>query len=202
MEIVGLRGDRVRLVPPDATLHLENALRWFNDPEITALLDLYWGVGRRQEVAFFERIEIQGEPDFNWALLDENDRHIGFIALQKIDWKMRCASGGLAIGERDAWGRGYATDAVRTRTRFAFDQLNLHRVEGQTMNAAMRRVYEKCGYRHEGTTRKKRWRHGRWLDTELYAILDEDYAIASRPPQDRLESVMPADPLLYCRTQQ
>jgi RimJ/RimL family protein N-acetyltransferase len=180
MEIVGLRGERVRLVPSEAEQHLENALRWFNDPEVTALSDQFWGVTRRQEVAFFERMEAQRDHDLHWAILNENDRHIGFIALHQIDWRMRSASGGLLIGERGAWGQGYATDAVHARTRFAFEQLNLHRIEGQTVNPAMRRVYEKCGYRHEGTARKKRWRHGQWLDTELFAILDEDYALIEK----------------------
>ena len=54
MEIVGLRGERVRLVPPDRTLHLENALVWLNDPEITATIKLNLGVSRRQEEIFFE----------------------------------------------------------------------------------------------------------------------------------------------------
>jgi RimJ/RimL family protein N-acetyltransferase len=180
MEIVGLRGERVRLVPSEASLHLENALRWFNDPELTNFLDQFWGVTRGQEIAFFERMASPRDHDLHWAILNENDRHIGFIALHQIDWRMRCASGGLLIGERSVWGQGYACDAVRTRTRLAFDQLNLHRVEGQTLNPAMRRVYEKCGYRHEGTARKKRWRNGQWLDTELYAILEEDYLLTQK----------------------
>ena len=154
MEIVGLRGERVRLVPSEAEQHLENALRWFNDPEVTALLDIYWGVTRREEVAFFERMDAGRDHDLHWAILNENDRHIGFIALHQIDWRMRSATGGMLIGERSFWGQGYATDAVRTRTRFAFDQLGLHRIEGHTLNPAMRRVYEKCGYRHEGTARQ------------------------------------------------
>ena len=66
------------------------------------------------------------------------------------------------IGERSAWGKGYATDAVRVRTRFAFGELGLHRIEGHTMNPAMKRVYEKCGYQHEGVARRKFWRDGRW----------------------------------------
>ena len=32
----------------------------------------------------------------------------------------------------------------------------------------MRRVYEKCGYRHEGVARQKFWRDGRWHDAELF----------------------------------
>jgi RimJ/RimL family protein N-acetyltransferase len=175
MSIVGLKGERVRLVPIDRTLHLENALKWFNDPEITATLKLNLGISRRQEEQFFERIEAQGGSAFHWAILDETERHIGFISLHEINWRHRWASGGLTIGERSAWGHGYATDAVRARTRFAFDDVGLHRIEGHTMNPAMERVYVKCGYRHEGVARRKFWRGGRWWDAEIFAILDEDW---------------------------
>jgi RimJ/RimL family protein N-acetyltransferase len=175
VEIVGLKGDRVRLVPPDRTLHLENALQWLNDPEITATIKLNLGVTRRQEEAFFERIETQRDADFTWAILDESGRHIGFIGLHGINWRNRWATGGLLIGERSAWGRGYASDAVRVRTRFGFGELGLHRISGHTMNPAMKRVYEKCGYRHEGVARGMFWRDGRWHDADLFAILSDDW---------------------------
>ena len=43
---VGWKGELVRLVPPDRTLHFENALRWMNDPEITATLEFNLGFSR------------------------------------------------------------------------------------------------------------------------------------------------------------
>jgi ribosomal-protein-alanine N-acetyltransferase len=176
MEIAGLKGERVRLVPLDRALHLDNALRWLNDPEITATLEQNLGVTRRQEEAFFERMESGRETDVVWAVVtQEEDRHIGFIGLHGIHWRHRSATGGLVIGERHVWGRGYATDAVLVRTRFAFEQMGLHRIEGHTVNPAMRRVYEKCGYRPEGVARQKFWKDGHWADAALYAILDEDY---------------------------
>ena len=58
--IIGWKGERVRLVPPDRALHLENALRWMNDPEVTAALKFNLGASRRQEEAFFDRIEKPG----------------------------------------------------------------------------------------------------------------------------------------------
>jgi RimJ/RimL family protein N-acetyltransferase len=193
METVGgLRGQRVRLVPSEATLHLENAVRWFNDPEITSALEFFEGVTHDQEVAFFERMARSRDTDMHWALLNENDRHIGFVGLHSINWRMRTAVGGLMIGERNSWDQGYATDAVRTRTRFAFEQLGLHRISGHTVNPAMRRVYEKCGYQHEGTARKLRWRHGRWLDAELYAILEDDYFLALKIQPPGYEPEMPS----------
>ncbi len=175
MEIIGVKGERIRLLPPDRTVHLENALRWLNDPAVTATLEVNFGVTRREEEQFFERIETSRDQDVVWAIHDESSRHIGFCGLHVPHWRHRAATGGIFLGERDAWGRGYATDAVRTRTRLAFEQLGLHRLEGHTINPSMRRVYEKCGYRHEGTARQKFWRDGRWHDAELYAILESDY---------------------------
>jgi RimJ/RimL family protein N-acetyltransferase len=168
MEIVGLKGDRVRLVPPDRTLHLENALAWLNDPDITATLKLNLGCSRRQEEKFFDQIETRDGGDFVWAIVDENSRHIGFIGLHGINWRNRWAHGGLVIGDRSA------SDAVRVRTRFAFGELGLHRIDGHTMNPAMKRVYEKCGYRHEGVARRKFWRAGAWFDADLYALLEDE----------------------------
>lgn len=175
VSIVGWKGERVRLTPLDRALHLDNALRWLNDPEVSATLRFNLGFSRRQEEAFFDRAESPGENDFRWAVLDESERHIGFIGLEGVHWVDRCGVGGLMIGERSAWGRGYATDAVRVRTRFAFLKLGLHRIDGHTINPAMRRVYEKCGYRHEGTARRKVYRDGVWHDSEHYGILREDW---------------------------
>ena len=175
MEIIGLRGERVRLVPPDRALHLENALVWLNDPDVTATIKLNLGFSRRQEELFFESIETRKNGDFGWAIVDEKGQHIGFIGLHEINWRNRWATGGLFIGKRSAWGRGYATDAVRVRTKFAFGELGLHRIEGHTMNPAMKRVYEKVGYQHEGVARRKFWRDGRWHDADLFGLLAEDW---------------------------
>ncbi|MGC8640548.1 MAG: GNAT family N-acetyltransferase [Isosphaeraceae bacterium] len=61
-------------------------------------------------------------------MLDETEQHIGFIALTAINWRNRVGTGGLVLGERSAWGQGYGTAAVQTRTRFAFGQLGPHRI--------------------------------------------------------------------------
>ena len=173
--IVGWKSGRVRLIPPDRRLHLENALRWMNDPEITATLEFNLGISRKQEEAFFDRIEGPNDTEFVWAIHDETERHIGFIGLTAINWRNRAGTGGLVIGDRSAWGLGYATEAVRGRTRFAFSQLGLHRINGHTFNPAMKRVYEKCGYRHEGTARQMFFRDGKWHDVALYGLLESDW---------------------------
>ncbi len=187
MSIVGIKGALVRLVPPDRALHLENALAWMNDPETTRSLKLNLGVSRQQEERFFEHVESGRPNSFHWAILDEVELHVGFIGLVGVDWINRCASGGLVIGDRSAWGRGLASDAVRVRSRFAFDQLGLHRIDGHTVNPAMKRVYLKCGYRPEGVARQKLWREGLWHDVEFFGLLSADWAEAKGTVSERSE---------------
>jgi RimJ/RimL family protein N-acetyltransferase len=180
MEIVGLQGEKVRLVPVDRAHHLDNAIRWMNDPEVTRFLTLTTGVTPGMEAEWIERVQ-KRDTEYVWAIHDDRGRHIGFTGLHRIDWKNRKATSGIVIGDREAWGRGYATDAMRVRTRFAFETLNLHRVESEALadNEASQRALERIGYKREGVLRKRLWSEGRWHDCIAYAILDEDY-FASR----------------------
>jgi RimJ/RimL family protein N-acetyltransferase len=178
MDVVGLEGERVRLVPAESAIHVDNAVRWLNNPAVNARLEVNTGLTRPQIVSFFERMSASQGTEFHWAILAENFGHIGFIGLHQVDWRHRGASGGLYVGDTRAWGHGFATDAVRVRTRFAFENLGLHRIDGHTFNPAMRRVYEKCGYVHEGVARQKRWREGRWVDVDLFSLLESDYFAA------------------------
>ena len=53
-EMTGLKGEKVRLVPPDKHAHLENSLRWLNDPEVTHYLLMTIGVTRGMEEEWFD----------------------------------------------------------------------------------------------------------------------------------------------------
>jgi RimJ/RimL family protein N-acetyltransferase len=176
MDIVGLRGDKARLVPVDKRVHMENALRWMNDPEVTQYLLLVMGVTPGMEEQWMDRVQ-KRDVEYVWAIMDDQNRHIGFTGLHGIDWRLRLATTGTVIGEKSAWGQGYGTDVMRIRTRFAFEILNLHRLQSEARidNIASQRALEKVGYKREGTARKKLYYGGRWYDTILYAILDEDY---------------------------
>ncbi len=176
MDIVGIRGDRVRLVPLDRELHFENCLRWINDPEVTRWLTHDGPMTRAAEEAWFERVTLSRD-DIVWAVLDENGRHIGTTAVIGIDRTNRSASTGILLGEKDAWGKGYGAEVMRVRTRWVFENLGLHRLQSECFaeNLASARCLEKAGYRRIGVARKTLWRGGCWHDTILFEILDEDY---------------------------
>jgi RimJ/RimL family protein N-acetyltransferase len=76
----------------------------------------------------------------------------------------------------EQWGRGIATEAARAVVAFAFDALNLHRVQSRhfVRNPASGRVMQKVGMLPEGIQRNGMRKNGKYEDLAFYAILESD----------------------------
>ena len=81
--------------------------------------------------------------------------------------------------------QGYMTDALKATIAFAFQTLQLHRLEAACLpsNEASRGVLEKLGFRQEGYARKYLRINGDWHDHLLYSLLVEEAGYA--PSHDR-----------------
>jgi RimJ/RimL family protein N-acetyltransferase len=84
-------------------------------------------------------------------------------------------------------GHGYATEAVRELLRYCFEELHVHRVIANCFagNDASARLMERVGMRRETyAVREALHRSGRWLDSLVYAMLDDEWPPA-RPGRDQ-----------------
>lgn len=102
---------------------------------------------------------------------------IGWCTFNSWNPEFRSASLGYCL-ERVAWGRGYATEATRVLLRWAFDTLDLNRVqaEADTRNVASARVLEKLGFQLEGTLREDCIVDGDVSDSWVYGLLRREWA--------------------------
>ena len=77
----------------------------------------------------------------------------------------------------DQWGHGYATEAARTIMQFGFAELKVHRVWAWCVadNTASAHVLEKLGLKLEGRLREKEYYKGRWWDTLMYGLLENEW---------------------------
>ncbi len=178
-----IEGTLVRLRAREKT-DLDRAHRWINDPEVTQSLVLRYPLSRAAEEKWLEE---NADSSFDWVRLaiDTKDgQHIGNIDLGPIAPEDRRASLGVMIGEKEYWGRGYGTDAVRTLLRFAFEEMNLNRVWLVVYEFNERAIacYKKCGFREEGRLRQDRYARGRYWDTLVMGLLREEFG---RPEEAR-----------------
>jgi RimJ/RimL family protein N-acetyltransferase len=169
-----LVGERITLRPgreDDAELFV----RWFADVDVTRYL------GRRMAVALYEEEEFLkkiGESKNDvWWMIDVAGRGIGATGIHGINWLDANATTGIMIGEKDSWGKGYATEAMRLRTRYAFRELNLHKLMTEVVaeNTASRRALERNGYRGVGVRREQSFSAGQWRDRWLAEVLRSDW---------------------------
>ncbi|MYW96030.1 GNAT family N-acetyltransferase [Amycolatopsis rubida] len=103
-----------------------------------------------------------------------DDQLIGFCRLGLTG--VRAAKLGYAVAA-EYWGRGYATDAVRTVLEFAFGPLDLHRVTAAIGpdNAASQAVVERLGFVREGVLRDHVFTNDDWRDSVLYSALSDEW---------------------------
>ncbi len=85
---------------------------------------------------------------------------------------------GYWVDEKCA-GKSYTPEAVAVLLRYAFEQLDLHRVQISIIprNAPSHRVVAKLGIRKEGTAERYLEINGAWEDHVRYAITSEEWAV-------------------------
>lgn len=78
-----------------------------------------------------------------------SDRAVGSVYFRDIDREKGCAEYGIFIGEEDALGKGYATEAAKIALSYAFEELALDLIFLRVFadNTGARKSYEKAGFR-------------------------------------------------------
>ncbi|HSI67410.1 MAG TPA: GNAT family protein, partial [Planococcus sp. (in: firmicutes)] len=135
----------------------------------------------------FYTLLIQEEIITRAAMLKENDQGyyfgifkndsgelVGLISLFHISrGALQNAFLGYAMDEQHN-NKGYTTEAVNLAVNFAFQKLELHRIEAGVMprNTASIRVLEKAGFHKEGIAIKSVQINGKWEDHQVMAIIN------------------------------
>jgi [ribosomal protein S5]-alanine N-acetyltransferase len=117
------------------------------------------------------------DPDRLWlAITLRSDGHqIGGVGLT-LSRQHQQAELGYWLGPQH-WGQGYATEAAREMLRYGFEELCLHRIFAShfKQNSASGHILQKLGMRYEGCQREHICKWGRFVDSELYGILRQEW---------------------------
>lgn len=169
-----LSGERIRLTAV-AEQDMAVIAGWYRDSRFLRLYDSLPAYPKTEK-QIQKRIKESQEDDraFIFAIrLRHDDALIGLLELDGVSWTHGSSFVSIGIGAETHRGRGYGREAMRLALRFAFDELNLHRLSLTVFayNEGAIALYEQLGFRHEGTFREHIQRDGRRYDMHLYGIL-------------------------------
>lgn len=168
-----LEGEHVYISPMNPE-DAEINTKWLNNPNITQYLSVHNSL-----------VSILGEKDYlenyskkEWDLCivkKENDKLIGNIGLDHVDYKNGTAELGIFIGEEDELGKGYGSEAIKLLTNYAFKELRLHNI-GLTvyeLNPRAQKAYAKCGFKEYGRRHGALFRDGEYHDIVYMELINE-----------------------------
>ena len=113
---------------------------------------------------------------YTW-MIEWQGRAIGHARLHQLDTANRRARYAIGIFDPTCWDRGLGTEATVLVLGYAFNMLNLHRVDLRVLayNQRAIRAYTKAGFVQEGIEREGAWIAGRWESDVWMSILEHEY---------------------------
>lgn len=117
------------------------------------------------------------------AIVDETNKGsmLGLVSLTGIDFLNQTAEFHIMIGEASSRGKGVGTFATIEMLQHAFNDMNLNRIELSVLecNTSALGLYEKVGFKREGTKRKSIFKKGKFVDIVIMSVLKEEFFVES-----------------------
>ena len=153
---------------------LPKCQQWINNPEVRKFLNRIFPIDTYTEESWYESHDRGSLPtNVIFAIvLKDKDLHIGNIGIHKINWQSRFGTTGAIIDEPEYWGKGYGPEAKELLLYYAFNTLNLRRIQSSVLaiNKRSLKYLKKSGYIEEGRHKEKFFRDGEWIDEISLAI--------------------------------
>lgn len=154
--------------------------KWHNDPELIQLAR----IGREKTTLKQERTDIQNarrskDQAYHMIIKQSDDTAVGFVRFNFIDRTSGNVWLRVMIGERTAWGKGYARDALESYLGWLFNEIGIHRVTLECYSTNMRAVkfYERLRFKKEGVLREAVLIDGTHHDVFSFGMLKRDFTI-------------------------
>ena len=159
----------------------ENYLNWLNDEEVNKFLETRWYPQSIKSIQSFVDEINKSEHSYLFGVFYKEDNnsliHIGNIKIGPIHKFYSYADISYFIGDKNYWGKGLATEAIKSLLKFGFEVINLNRIQAGVFasNIGSIKALEKAGLILEGNFRKQLYTEDLCDDHLFYGILKEDW---------------------------
>jgi ribosomal-protein-alanine N-acetyltransferase len=151
---------------------------WLNDCEVTKYLETGFFPNSSENMLKYFNDVGRNVNNVLLAIIDaKTNKHIGNIRLGPINWIHRNAFLGIIVGEKEFWGKGYATESIKLMVEYGFDRLNLHKISAgvNNYNTASLKAFERVGFEEEGRRKEELFVDGRYCDSIILGLTFERF---------------------------
>lgn len=131
---------------------------WLNDPDVNQYLEVRWRRHTIETVREDVQYLLDSSRDMLFGIFTKPQIiHIGNVKLSEVNLRYGTAEIGFLIGESNFWGKGYASEAVRSVCDWAFEEAGIQKVTAgaYAQNIGSRKTLEKVGFVEEGVLRSQ-----------------------------------------------
>ena len=172
-----ISGKNIDLIAPNSSW-AKIYTKWKNDPKVRLYMRNVMPRTLETTKKRYEPQERDAPEHISFTIYHKEDKKpIGNVGLSRINWFNRWANAFAFIGEKEYWGKNIATEATKLILRYAFEELNLHKISAGAAinNIGSWSVAEKVGFTYEATLKDEFYVDGKYIDTKRYYILKDDW---------------------------
>ena len=136
----------------------EEYLTWFKDPQVTKYLEVDGeNLTKKMAQEYIERGKKNNEYYMYAICLKDSNKHIGNLKIGPINWKHNFSDLVIVIGDKECWGKGLASEAIKKGIEIAFNTFNIRKLSGgiYSENVSSVKAYTNAGYFIEGKLKKQ-----------------------------------------------
>ena len=146
---------------------------WDTDPEIQVHMPEPKNEVHDISIQYEYIEECENDEDgYYWSIETKNGVTIGTVSLFEINPHHKTADLGIVIGDKEYWGKGVATEVIKTIKEHTFNTLGIERInaEVEEENIPMKKVFEKTGFKQDGIFKNARIKNGKRINVLHFGI--------------------------------
>jgi RimJ/RimL family protein N-acetyltransferase len=147
---------------------------WINNRDLVILNAPFRPISNLEHQQWFENLSSRKNLVFFMIEDVDSGLAIGSCQLTNIHDVHRSAELQIRIGRSDYQNKGAGSEAVRLLIEHGFDKMKLHRIMLYVFSTNLRamHVYKKNGFQQEGVLREAAFIDGRWLDVNVFGLIN------------------------------
>ena len=153
-------------------------VQWLNDPNVNQYLETKWQKQDMDAVWRFVQLQRENNHSVLFAIVFLDGRqHIGNLKIGPIHSHYKYGDISYFIGEKQLWGKGLATEAIKLACKFGFEERGLHKLEAGAYENAIGswKALEKNGFKREGIIRDHGIVKNKFVNVFRYGLLKDEF---------------------------